>query len=188
MPLLASGFITGFQKPIQPNTLFIISALFFSWLGDVFLQAEGMFLPGLASFLLAHVSYIFYFIKTGLPRKGMIQQHPLYALPVLIYIFSFLYFLFPYLGALSIPVVIYSMTIGLMLICAMNSRIKVPAAASGLFIAGAILFMISDSVLAVDLFAIKNPFFGLVVMISYTLAQLLIVKGALAELKTDEAV
>lgn len=188
MPLVASGFISGIQKPIQRNGWFIIAALFFSWLGDMFLQAKGCFIPGLVSFLLAHVSYILYFIKTGGPRKGMIQQHPFYALPVFIYILLFLYFLFPYLGDLAIPVIIYSITIGFMLICAMNSRNKVSAAASGLFIGGAILFVISDSVLAIDLFAIKNHFHGLMVMISYTIAQLLIVNGAMKEMKTFEAV
>lgn len=188
MPLIASGFIAGIQKPYPPNSRYIIAALFFSWLGDMFLQAKGWFLPGLAAFLLAHVSYIFYFIKTGGSKKGKIQQHPLYALPVLVYILLFLYFLFPFLGDLSLPVVIYSMTIGLMLICAINSRNKVSAAASGLFIVGAILFVISDSVLAIDLFAIRNHFHGLVVMLSYTIAQLLIVKGALEERKAFEAV
>jgi uncharacterized membrane protein YhhN len=38
----------------------IIIGLAFSWMGDVFLKLDGMFIPGLISFLIAHIFYIIF--------------------------------------------------------------------------------------------------------------------------------
>ena len=52
-------------NPISKLYKLIIAALFFSWLGDVFLMLElpnaNLFLPGLVSFLIAHIFYIIAF-------------------------------------------------------------------------------------------------------------------------------
>ena len=180
MPLLMLGFSISTAQ--RNNTLFflIMAALFLSWCGDVLLQMEGMFIPGLVSFLLAHVCYIIYFTKTGKGKKGLVQAKPVIVLPVLIYILLFLWLLFPYLGALKIPVTVYGITIGTMLLFALNTKHKLAGTTASLFIAGASLFVISDSLLAVNLFAYKHMLLSLLVMITYASAQYFIVKGALA--------
>jgi len=43
----------------------VIFALIFSWLGDVLLLSNDLFLAGLAAFLVAHVLYIVAYHKTG---------------------------------------------------------------------------------------------------------------------------
>jgi uncharacterized membrane protein YhhN len=180
MPLLMIGFYTASAK--RSGTLFylILVALFLSWAGDVLLQMKEMFIPGLVSFLLAHVFYIVYFIKTGNGKKGLLQLQPLIGIPVLVYILIFLWQLYPFLDALKIPVTVYGITIGTMLLMAINTRRKLSNDASALFFIGALLFVISDSLLAVNLFAMNHLVLSLCVMLTYASAQYLIVKGALA--------
>lgn len=182
MPLLMLGF--SITSATRTGSLFklIIAALFLSWCGDVLLQLNGFFIPGLISFLLAHFCYIAYFLQTEKTKKGWIQLHPLMALPVLLYILLFLYLLFPYLGALKIPVIIYGITIGSMLLMAMNTKYKLAAITATLFIIGALLFVISDSVLAINLFAYQHLSLSLLVMATYAAAQYLIVKAAIKQL------
>ncbi len=179
MPLLMLGFYVDSNK--RSGTLFylILFALILSWAGDVLLQMKGMFIPGLISFLLAHVFYILYFIKTGKGKKGLLQQQPLIGIPVLIYILIFLWQLYPFLDVLKIPVTVYGITIGAMLLMAINTKRKLNNDAAVLFFIGALLFVISDSLLAVNLFAKSHFLLSIFVMLTYAAAQYLIVKGAL---------
>ena len=179
MPLLMLGFYIASFKRSGIFFYLILAALFLSWCGDVLLQMEGMFILGLVSFLLAHICYIIYFIKTGKGKQGVAQLKPLIALPVVLYIILFLWLLFPYLEALKIPVTVYGITIGTMLLLALNTKQKLQDKTSSLFITGALLFVISDSVLAINLFAYKHVALSLAVMITYAAAQYFIVKGAI---------
>lgn len=180
MPLLLLGcHVSGIQR--NNKSFFLIAgALLLSWGGDVLLQMEGLFIPGLISFLLAHLFYIIWLTNTGKEKKGLIQQHPVIALAVIVYILIFLWLLFPYLNSFKIPVTVYSVTIGSMLLLALNTKQKLPEKTSTLLTTGAILFVISDSVLAVNLFAYKHMLLSLTVMSTYAAAQFLIVRGALS--------
>ncbi|NCU05658.1 MAG: lysoplasmalogenase [Chitinophagaceae bacterium] len=180
MPLLMIGFYISCTQRTTKSFFLIIAALLFSWGGDVLLQMEGLFIPGLVSFLLAHIFYIIYFAKTGTGKKGLVQQKPVIALAILLYIIFFLWLLFPYLNSLKIPVTVYGITIGSMLLLALNTKYQLKDRTATLFITGAILFVLSDSVLAVNLFAYKHLLLSLAVMITYAAAQFLIVKGAIS--------
>lgn len=180
MPLLMLGFFVESAKRNSALFNLILAALFLSWSGDVLLQMKEMFIPGLISFLLAHVFYIIYFIKTGKGKKGILQQQPLISIPVLIYILIFLWQLYPYLNELKIPVTVYGITISTMLLMAINTKRKLSKGAAALFFYGALLFVISDSLLAVNLFAMNHLVLSLGVMLTYASAQFLIVRGALA--------
>ncbi len=179
MPLLAVAFYLGSTHKKGQLFSFILLALFLSLGGDVLLQVKGMFIPGLVSFLLAHVFYILYFLKTNRQKKGLLQFQPLIGLPVPVYILLFLYLLYPFLDTLKIPVTVYGITIGTMLLMAINTKRKVKDDASVLFFNGALQFVISDSLLAVNMFALNHLVLSLCVMITYASAQYLIVKGAL---------
>ncbi len=179
MPLLMLGFYVASPKRNSNLFRFIFSALLFSWAGDVLLQMKGIFIPGLISFLLAHVFYILYFLRCQPGKKGLVQDQPLIAVPVLLYILLFLWLLFPYLAAMKIPVTVYGITIGTMLLLSINLRHKINNNVASLFIVGALLFVISDSLLAVNLFAYSSVYLGLGVMLTYAAAQYLIVKAAI---------
>ena len=177
MPVLMLFFVTSVKMKSGTQFYLILAALFLSWCGDVLLQAN-LFIPGLVSFLLAHICYIMYFIKTGKNKKGFLQTKPLLILPVLLYIILLLVILFPYLEQLKIPVIVYSITIGVMLLMAMNGRHQINNKASAYFITGALLFVLSDSLLAINLFVMQHLAFSLGVMATYATAQYLIVNGA----------
>ena len=180
MPVLMLVFYTASEKKNGTPFYLILSALFLSWCGDALLQAN-MFIPGLVSFLLAHICYIIYFKQAGNYRKGLLQIRPLIAIPVLLYVFLLLLYLFPHLQELKIPVVVYSKTIGVMLLMAMNTRLQLNNTASTYFIAGALFFVISDSLLAINLFVMQHWVMSIAVMATYAIAQYLIVKGALVK-------
>ena len=99
MPLLLFAVIIK-RSEIKLYKLILI-ALFLSWLGDFLLQMKGLFIPGLISFLLAHVFYIVYFLKIQPQKKGLLQWQPLIGIPVLVYIGIFLFLLYPFLDVLK---------------------------------------------------------------------------------------
>lgn len=179
MPLLIGWFTTGYQQPKKGLFTGVLLALLCSWAGDVLLQLEGLFIPGLVAFLLAHLCYIYYFCK--LPRfvQGTIWQEPLVGLPVLVYVVLFLWLLYPFLDAMKLPVTVYAVTIGIMMLAAINTRQRLDGAITTLFFNGALQFVLSDSLLAVNLFAFHHVLLSVFVMLTYSSAQYLLVKGAL---------
>jgi uncharacterized membrane protein YhhN len=176
MPILA--MVIWNNKKQIPLYQWMLSGLILSWAGDVLLQMKNLFIPGLISFLLAHISYIIYFIKISKSKKGVLQQQPLIGLPVVIYIILFLWLLFPFLEAMKIPVTVYGITIGIMLLMSINLQQKINTNASLLFFNGALQFVISDSILAVNLFAYHNVVLSLCVMATYASAQYLLTKAS----------
>ncbi|XVJ64914.1 MAG: lysoplasmalogenase [Lacibacter sp.] len=183
MPLLM--LLVLLNKQVIPLYRWMLAGLALSWAGDVLLQLKDFFIPGLISFLLAHCCYITYFIKINPGRKGLLQQQPLIGLPVLIYIVIFLWLLYPFLDALKIPVTVYGITIGTMLLMSINLQQKINRVAAVLFFNGALQFVISDSILAVNLFAYNSTVLSLCVMATYASAQYLLVK---ASSSTEESV
>ncbi|MBZ5857942.1 lysoplasmalogenase [Flavihumibacter profundi] len=167
----------------------ISTAIFFSWLGDIFLMNEGdqYFMAGLGSFLLAHLCYIFFFtfIRTGQSKMPAWNIYILVALSLYVGIFYF--FLAPHLNnTLKPPVFIYAFVIAAMFASAYHA-FSIRKSGSGLLcITGAALFILSDSLLAINAFIIPFTGASLAVMTTYILAQLTIVKGA--QLCTEQAI
>jgi uncharacterized membrane protein YhhN len=55
--------------------------------------------------------------------------------------------------------------------------------AGRLMMAGALLFVLSDSVLAINQFYQSSPLAGVIIMLTYGLAQLFIIEGAIKYIK-----
>lgn len=165
MPVL---MYIAWQEGITSRTYF--SALFFSFLGDVFLMFDGWFIPGLVAFLLAHISYIFLFRKEyGFSFTAIL----LFAL----FTSGFLVFLYPSIPAeLQIPVVIYCIAITFMGISA-ASRNTASRTSYRYVLGGAVLFIISDAMIAVNRFYTHIPADALYIMATYGTAQYLILEG-----------
>ncbi len=158
----------------------ILAALFLSFAGDVFLLFEYknplLFIPGLASFLLTHILYIIYFLSLPNGKTSLLKTAPYLGLLVLAYGVALIYILFPSLGALKIPVVVYAAVIMSMLLTSLHIYFRVSKPAGALFIAGACFFVLSDSLLAFNKF--HSPLaFPFLIMLTYCTAQYLIVKG-----------
>lgn len=153
----------------------ILAALFFSWLGDVLLMLpdEDFFVGGLVAFLSAHIFYIWIFSRGA-------TLHSLRILPFLMY--AGLLMAGPLYGKLpenlQIPVYSYVAVITLMGIVASLRDTQRPG--YELVLIGSILFILSDSFLALNKFSTPLPLVGFWVMLTYGLAQYFIVKGYLA--------
>ena len=158
----------------------LISALFFSWIGDIVLlfsdQNELYFIFGLLFFLVAHLLLIVLFIKQQFIPKNTIYFR-LGLLLVMMYLVGFLYVLIPKLGDLKFPVTIYAVTIGIMLIQAIKGCVTWQNKNKKLVLLGAIFFVISDSLLALNKFYCTLPNAAFFIMITYILAQFLITTG-----------
>lgn len=182
MPALALTILL--KIPPSKTSLLILGGLTCSWLGDVLLLFESygsiFFILGLASFLLAHLCYIFFFAGIQPGTRGLITKRPVLIFLVGAYCVGLYLLLLPALGPLKIPVLIYALVIGSMLLCSMNVYPKLSKPATVHFIAGALLFVVSDSVLAFNKF--YQPFSGahFMIMLTYCAAQFYIVNGFLA--------
>lgn len=148
----------------------IIAGLLCSLLGDIFLMLPSdRFVPGLLSFLVAHLFYIAAF------ASGQTSPGPLwYALPFLVYGGLMLWILFPHLGRMKLPVVIYMLVILLMAWQALSRWRGTEQAGSALAFCGALLFTASDSILALNRFRGRIRHAQFYILSTYFAAQWLI--------------
>lgn len=181
IPLLTFLFIsqtTAFTSSIKK---WIILALLFSWAGDVLLMFEStngnFFIFGLVAFLIAHIFYILFY-EYVIRLEGL-KRNYLFFIPVLIYYASLIYILSPHLGEMKLPVRIYGAVISYMLIQALHTSGIKNKEAAWMMIVGAVLFISSDSILAINKFYVPIKYAGIAIMLTYGLAQLLIVLGAI---------
>ncbi|HLK22348.1 MAG TPA: lysoplasmalogenase [Bryobacteraceae bacterium] len=153
------------------------AALAVSTLGDVLLDLdpEKLFVFGLGSFLLAHLIYLWTFIRnrTRPLALGVAQIVP--TALVLVYSVSVSAWLLPSLGGLIVPVAIYMCAITAMVLSAILARFSNPWVA-----VGAILFLISDSLLAINKFKTPVPLRDVLVWSTYYAGQFAIANGFLA--------
>lgn len=167
-----------------PSKKILLGALFFSWVGDVILLfadiAEIYFILGLVAFLLSHIIYIVLFNKQNKPDVSRNKSTFYIGLvAILIYLASMLTVLLPKLGDLQLPVIVYALTISTMLLYAFSGYLVWNKPANTYIFIGAIIFVLSDSILAMDKFyepIYKSSFF---IMLTYLMAQYLIVIGIL---------
>ena len=185
MPLLAFWLIAetpGIQSPLRTGWL---AGLFFSTLGDILLMFQGslFFLLGLSAFLLAHLSYIGA-IATGLRhQRGFLVKNPLWILPFLLYPVLLLYFLWNGIPAgMRIPVAIYALVISTMAQSVINLQGYIANKVFWALMGGALLFVLSDSLLALNKFG--QPFEGghVAIIATYIVGQWLLAKGVAAVL------
>ena len=179
MPMLVIYFVT-MTKTIQSSAKkWMILALLFSWAGDVLLMFESanpnFFIFGLVAFLLAHVFYIVLFDHIRVKEK--FRQSLLPLLPIAVYYILLMSLLQPHLGDMRKPVSIYGLIISIMLSFALDLWRLRDRAISFSIIFGALLFITSDSLLALNKFYRQFDHAGLAIMTTYGLAQLLITLG-----------
>ena len=167
----------------------MLVALFFSWLGDMFLLFESrqslFFILGLVSFLTTHVLYIIYFLSIGSNQISLLKKQPLLIAAVSAYGIALVWLLFPHLKDLKIPVMIYAAVICIMLLCSLHIYFKVNKPANTLFVSGALFFVLSDSLLAINKFYQPFAYAGECIMLTYCAAQYFIVTGFIKQQQHD---
>ncbi len=149
----------------------IAGGLAFALLGDILLMLpEERFVLGIASFAATHVLYLAAFIAAA-----GIALINLSAIPLIIFATLMARFLWPGVGkSLRIPILAYVVLITVMTAQAIGAALE--SESTGLVIAalGAVLFLASDSMLAVDRFRVPFPAARALVLSTYWLGQWLI--------------
>lgn len=189
MPSLLVWYLLSAKEfNIKPQAIIVIS-LIFSFLGDTFLLftniSETYFLLGLGSFLVAQLAYAFAFFKDK-KNNNLSKNYKSVTLIIFgIYISGLFLAIYKNLNDFTIPVVIYAIAVSFMGIAAAFRKESVNIKSYRLTFVGALLFVISDTVIAIDKFAYNSllPFASVAIMVLYISGQFLIIKGLL--LKSD---
>ena len=149
-----------------------VAALVFSAGGDVMLALAfpNQFIFGLASFLIAQLMYVFVFLRFR--NKEHFTQKLVLAGLVVIYAIVIGGVVMPEQAELKIAVSSYLVVIGCMVLAALFAWKR-----SYLHLIGALIFMVSDSIIAWNKFHAPVPFASVAIMATYYLAQYLIVIG-----------
>ncbi len=191
MLILLNYFVSSSRA--FPNLKYlIIGALTFSWIGDVLLliekQNEFLFVYGLTAFLAAHICYLVYFWLTGKRNRGKFGLKIPLSLGIVSCSLIFYLMLVPFLGMMKASVLIYSSVITLMLITGLHAFKIKDSSFAKLYIAGILLFVLSDSILAINRFVVPLPLGSVGVMLTYAYGQLLITEGAIRNLRSAKTI
>ncbi|MFF3411337.1 lysoplasmalogenase [Streptomyces sp. NPDC002742] len=171
MPLLAV------YAAVRGGPRLLVAALLLGWCGDLALMSDAgpAFLAGMASFAAGHVCYLVLFRRTARVRGALLAGVYAAVLVVLVVL------LWPGLpGGLRVPVAGYSLLLTAM---AYGATRLGPVAALG----GA-LFMLSDTLIATGVADWPQlPRAAFWIMLTYVVAQFLLVRGVLSPLAARRA-
>jgi alkenylglycerophosphocholine hydrolase len=154
----------------------IAGGLVLSAAGDVLLERPGGFVPGLVAFLLAHLAY------TGAFVFAERRLRAARAIPFAAWLVAAFVWLRPGFGPLAIPVAAYMLAIGAMMWRAAARTAGLPGdpvpAGARAALAGAVLFGLSDTLLAIDRFRAPLPLAGYAVIGLYWAGQAALARSA----------
>jgi uncharacterized membrane protein YhhN len=175
--LKASGIILLAVYAARQNAFLLALALAFSAIGDAMLALQPVRMTlGIGAFGLAHILYAWIFLRV-LRARGLSGLAG-YILAAIIAVFgiAMLVWLQPGMGDLRVPATIYNGVILVMAAIAALSK------ARWLAVVGALLFVGSDSLIALDLFKGIDPAWRApTVWISYVAAQFCLTLGLVRE-------
>lgn len=185
--MVCLGFYYWFSVQKDDRSFVVVTAIFFSFLGDSFLmyddQDQLYFMLGLGSFLLAHVAYIFVYrqhsFESEASETGGIQKARM-AFPIILAGTGLVVVLYPRLGELRLPVIVYALVLIVMVLNALYRYQRTNSSSYWMVFTGAILFMISDSMIAISKFLEPINNAGIMIMVTYIAAQWLIIKGLIS--------
>jgi uncharacterized membrane protein YhhN len=181
-PLIVPSLLLYYFMNVQAEdrSRSAILALVFSFVGDTLLMNPDYFIGGLIAFLIAHILFVFtyrqhQFEETENALAGL--QRIRLAFPIILAATGLIIILFPALNDLKIPVIVYAVVLAIMVLSALFRFGRTSSQSFWLVFTGAALFMISDSILAINKFLEPLPNAGLYIMLTYCAAQFLIAHG-----------
>lgn len=195
MVILSSWFFFNSRRYGDRFTLLIQVGLFFSLIGDIALMFQHLdeffFLIGLGAFLIAHMCYCIAFIH-NITEVGEAEGWILSAcITIVIALFAVLFSweLVDKLDeGLTVPVIAYVVVIACMAILAAFRWMRTFPRSFWLVMIGALFFMASDSLLAVNRFIKPFDWSPAVIIITYAIAQFLIAAGALQHVLDPDSI
>jgi len=177
--------LSGWKGPL----LWFGLALVFSLAGDILLLLPAsFFLPGLGAFLLGHIAYVVALNRHAPPANWTSLFLLLMGVGLVAWIYPKIRTGLrakPGTSRMGPPVLAYSLVLTAMMLSAVLTLFRPewnrPAAI--ITALGGILFFISDTLLAFDRFAAPIEHGHLLVMVTYHLAQIALVAGALLQFR-----
>lgn len=176
MPTLIIYYITNTSN----FNIIVVIALIFAFLGDTLLlldHKDFFFLLGAFSFLIGHICYIYIFITNFNP--SFFNKNILFVIPI--------YFILYFISINRLKkhtsnkiLAVSSIYCAILYIMSLTALLRLDSVTYASFLPtyiGSILFIISDTSLGIKIFIKRTKFLSILVMLTYILAQLLIVRG-----------
>ncbi|MBM1107883.1 lysoplasmalogenase [Aurantibacter crassamenti] len=180
-PLVVGSLLVFFlmQQVNQMTKKLVSAALILCIIGDILLiyarNSTEFFIAGVSAFMIGHIFYAIQFSRIRNKNVGVLAPLAVllgYAIPLFYYLSNALY-------NMAIPVGIYVVVLLIMILFAYLREDSTTNNSYIYVLAGALLFMLSDSILAITKFKIDIPFSKILVMGIYGIAQLLMIIGIL---------
>jgi len=181
MPLLALSVLAyAVSRRLDKRKLaLLVSAELFGCVGDVCLLFDGLppFAGGIVAFLIGHILYLSLFGRAA--WEDMDGKSWLGGVLVMAGVVYGLVRLLGISGQLLIPMVVYAFVLITLVFCTFCGLVRNRNKGTwGLLFVGALLFAVSDSILAAGTFGMHFPHQEFVVMFTYVTAQAFLAMGS----------
>lgn len=181
-PLLVITLLAYYFFSTTHRSTVVMVGLLLCWAGDMLLMLTGelYFMMGLLAFLMGHICYIIAYRQhrhEDAKEELLPTQKIRLSMPVILAGTGLIVVLYPKLGSLQIPVLIYGIIIMVMVMNALFRHGRTSSTSFWMVFGGALLFQISDSLLAINKFYSTLSLGDFWVMITYIGAQFFIVQG-----------
>jgi uncharacterized membrane protein YhhN len=184
-----AGYFLANSKNIDKKVVqFALFAFLFSWMGDMLLmfveKGKMFFILGLASFLVAQIGYVFLFLRTinlsG--KKPFLKKKPYFLIAYIAFGLIVYIALYEQLDTvLRVAVFVYMTALLSMSAMALNRFGNGHPISFSLVFIGSLLFVFSDTMIAINRFLTPVPYEGILIMTAYISAQYLIMRGLLKQ-------
>lgn len=158
-----------------------------AFIGDIISTFDSGFLfyVLIACFLLSQICYSFAFYQEG---SGWLKKHPYVIVFFILYALLLLSVLWKGLGDLKILSIFYSFILVSMGAFALNRKETVTQKSYILVLSGAILYIIYESLVAINKYSQDLPYEGISIMSIYMIAQYGLVIGFLDNQYSEESI
>lgn len=180
MPLLAGVYLVAVSKP----NFWFLSALFFSFWGDVLLLfEERYFVLGLGSFLITHLLYV-KLTSTFMFKNVKLLDYVKSTMPFVLLFLGLFFVIKNNLNEMLVPVLVYGLVISVFGTVTLLNYQQNKKKADLLLLLGAVIFMISDALIALNVFYYPKKIYEVLIIVLYAIAQYIVLKSMLVRNKT----
>lgn len=206
LPLIALGYFISVNGMWNKVHKLMMMTFLFSWFGDISLmltpetitdtelmgipKSKYFFLAGLSSFFVTQLLFVILFRKSVNTSNSTLSRF--FYVPFVLYWICMLVIILPPLHAnpekssATVPVIFYSAVLISMAAHALNRYGKTTNQSFWLTFVGAIVFVISDSLIAINFLAFPKPthYAGFSIITTYIIAECFIAVGILLHPKS----